>query len=64
MKLNELTEAQEPITPKVSWKENGDKSYTVRVEYRPDKVYVHTNKKREVLQAIVKDRYGPKTFTD
>jgi hypothetical protein len=62
MKWSQLSEAGDPITPKITWKTNGDKSFTVRIEYTPEKVYVHTNKKREVLEQIVKDRYGPKTF--
>lgn len=63
MKVTDLFES-EAITPKITWRTNGDGSTTVRIEYRPDKVYVHSNKKREALEKIVKDRYGPKTFAD
>lgn len=59
MKLDEI---QGPITPKVQWRTNGDGSYTVRIEYTPEKVYVHTNKNLKLLQKLVADRYGPKTF--
>ena len=60
MKLNEIF--GEPITPKITWRQLGDKSWTVRIEYDADHVYVHTNKKRDVLEKIVKDRYGPRSF--
>ena len=53
---------EELITPNITWRVNGDKSHTVRVEYTPEKVFVHTNKQRSVLEKIVKDRYGPATF--
>lgn len=62
MKLNEILESEEPITPKVQYKQHSDGGWTVRVEYRPDKVYVHVNKSRSALEKIVKDRYGPKVF--
>jgi hypothetical protein len=58
-----ITEIQNPpITPNIKWRTNGDGSYTVRIEYTPDKVYVHTNKNLGVLKKLVADRYGPKTF--
>lgn len=59
MRINEITE---PITPNIKWRQNGDNSYTIRIEYAPDKVYVHTNKNPEVLKKLIADRYGPKTF--
>lgn len=51
------------VTPKITWRTNGDKSYTVRIDYGNDRVYVHTNKNRSALEAIVKDRYGPRHFS-
>ena len=62
MKINELTENNEPITPSVKWKTNGDGSHTVRIEYTPEKVFVHTSKNLDALRKLVKDKYGPKTF--
>ena len=61
MKLNEI-QTGEMITPTTKWKTNGDGSYTIRVEYAPDKVYVHTNKNPEVLKKLIADRYGPRKF--
>jgi hypothetical protein len=61
MKLTEITES-ETITPTIKWKTNGDNSYTVRIEYTPDKIYVHTNKNAAVLKKLIADRYGPKNF--
>ena len=59
MKIEQLFEELDPI---IKWKQNGDKSWTVRIQYGDDKVYVHTNKKRDALEKIVKERYGKKTF--
>lgn len=50
------------LTPKITWRTNGDGSFTIRVEYAPDKVYVHTNKVRKVLEQLIKDRYGPRNY--
>lgn len=63
MNLTDLFESGDPITPKITWKTNGDKSYTVRIEYAPDKVYVHTNKDHRALEKLVKERYGPRKFS-
>lgn len=54
----------ELITPKVTWKTMSDGSNVVRIEYREDKVFVHTNKNRSVLEKLVKERYGPKRFAE
>ena len=63
MKINDIiVENNEPIVPKITWRTNGDKSYTVRIEYTPDKVFVHSNKNPEVLKKLIADRYGPKVF--
>lgn len=48
--------------PKITWRTNGDGSFTVRIEYGPDKVYVHTNKNRKVLQDLVAKRYAPRNW--
>lgn len=61
MKIDELFE-QEEVTPKITWKTNGDGSFTLRVDYGNDRVYVHTNKNRKVLEQMIKDRYGPRKF--
>lgn len=59
--LKDILESEDKlVTPEVKWKTNGDGSYTVRVDYGNDRVFVHTNKKREVLEKILKDRYGPR----
>ena len=60
-----LTESASPnaVTPEVKYRQSGDGSWTVRVDYGNDRVYVHTNKKRDALEKIVKDRYGPRTFS-
>lgn len=50
------------LTPKITYRTNGDKSFTVRIEYTPELVYVHTNFKLRVLQDLVKSRYGPRTY--
>lgn len=60
--LKELLEQQEEVTPEVKWKTNGDGSFTIRVDYGNDRVYVHTNKDRKVLERMIKDRYGPRKF--
>jgi len=52
----------EKITPKVTWRVNGDKSHTLRVDYGNDKVYVHSNKDKRVLEKMLRDRYGPAEF--
>lgn len=63
MKINDITlEDIKAIEPTIKWKKNGDNSYTIRIEYTPDKVYVHTNKNPDVLKKLIVDRYGPKTF--
>lgn len=59
--LKELLESEE-VTPEVKWRTNGDKSYTVRIDYGNDRVFVHTNKNLKVLQDLVKERYGTKKF--
>lgn len=64
MKLDEVLSNKEPITPKIEYSRTGDGGWAVRVEYRPDKVYVHINKKLQILEKLVKDRYGPKVFVD
>jgi hypothetical protein len=60
MKLIDIFESAEMITPSVKYKQNGDKSWNVVVEYTPERRYVHTNAKREALEKIVKDRYRPR----
>ena len=60
-----LSEAfSDEITPIYNWRQNGDGSWTVRIEYTPKHIFVYTNKKRQNLEKIVKERYGPKTFWD
>lgn len=61
MKSNEII-PDDAITPSIKWRTNGDGSYTVRIEYTPDKVFVHTNKNLKALQQLVAERYGPKKF--
>lgn len=53
MKIIELLESN-----KITYRENGDKSWTVRIETPEGKIYVHTNKKRSELEKIVKARYN------
>lgn len=60
--LKELLEQQKEVTPEIKWKTNGDGSFTIRVDYGNDRVYVHTNKDRKVLERMIKDRYGPRKF--
>lgn len=71
MKLNEMFGdiGGELITPTTTWKQLGDGSFIVRIEYTPDpssslekKVFVHTGKNRAYLEKLIKDRYGPKKF--
>jgi hypothetical protein len=61
MKITDILN-EDAITPTIKWRTNGDGSSTIRVQYTPDKVYIHTNKNPEVLQKLIADRYGPKTF--
>jgi hypothetical protein len=55
--LNESTNK-----PTVTYREAGDGSWTVKVDYGNGKVFVHTNKKKAALEKLVSDRYGSKTF--
>lgn len=58
MKIDDLFEQEKPTPPEIKWRTNGDGSFTVRVDYGNDRVFVHTNKNRKVLEQIVKDRYS------
>lgn len=62
MLVSDILNETELTSPKITWRINGDKSYTVRIEYSPEKVFVHTNKNKTVLQKIVNDRYKPAKF--
>lgn len=62
MKLCEVLAESDLITPTTTWRKVGDGSWVVRVDYGNDRVFVHTNRKREALEKIVKDRYGPRKF--
>jgi hypothetical protein len=58
-----LTATQnELITPSVKYRQLGDGAWLVRIEYTPEHIFIHSNKKRQVLEKIVKDRYGPAKF--
>ena len=49
-------EVEKPVSYK--WRQNGDGSHTVRIEYKNGTVRVHTNKNKQVLVKLVKERYG------
>lgn len=59
----ESVEAHQPVTPEIKYRESGDKSWTVRIDYGNGRVYVHTNKDKRALEKIVRERYGPKVFS-
>lgn len=44
-------------TPKITYRENGDKSWNVRIETKSGGIAVHTRKKRSDLEKFVKQRY-------
>lgn len=58
MKLSEL------IAPKITWRQNGDMSWNVRVDYGNDRVFVHTNKNKKALEKLVNTRYKTRTFVE
>lgn len=62
MRFKDLFVESEEIKPEIKYRQNGDKSWTVRVDYGNGKVYTHTNKKREPLEKLVKEKYGPRKF--
>ena len=62
MKLQQLFTESEEVKPEVKYRQNGDKSWTVRVDYGNGKVYTHTNKRRQALVDLVKEKYGPRKF--
>ncbi len=48
--------------PSITFRTNGDNSFTMKVDYGNGKVYVHTNKKLKALQDLITARYGARNF--
>lgn len=55
MKVNTLLEQNE--NTKITWRQNGDGSWTARIE-RDGRVFVHTNKNKATLEKLVNSRYS------
>ena len=54
---DEFEENENNNEPKVTYKVNGDDSFTVRIVMPNGRIIVHTNKNRRILEKLVKDRY-------
>lgn len=56
--LNEVEMPKKEKPTSIKYRVNGDGSHSVRIEYSPEKVVVHSNKKKEALEKIVRERHS------
>lgn len=54
MKVAQIFETEQV---KVTYRENGDKSWSAKIETKSGGVLVHTRKKRSELEKLIKQRY-------
>jgi hypothetical protein len=57
MKVLDIVIENEDKEPSVTYRQNGDGSWNVRIVTSTGGVIVHTRKKRSDLEKIVKERY-------
>lgn len=61
----DVPEGSKSVRPSITWRQNGDKSWTIVVDYhmKSGHKHIHSNKNRSALDKIIKDRYGARTVS-